>query len=205
MANSRFVSHVRMWMLAAPLMICAIAPFIQDDTVFEVSEAEQGSVEHVLGQPKADKATMLANDRFDRWFVRSGALRASFSGSDANTALPDAGASEFGRGWMRHFWLTIYRAVYRSAVAHYWLFGGMVLLAALLNDGAVSRRIRAAGAGFANPVTFHVAAHGLLLCFGFGASALLLPISLLAYWWTLGVCLVGLLSWRLAASFHVGK
>ncbi|BDB30066.1 MULTISPECIES: DUF4400 domain-containing protein [Cupriavidus] len=205
MANSRFVSHVRMWMLAAPLMICAIAPFIQDDAVFEVSEAEQGSVEHVLGQPKADKATMLANDRFDRWFVRSGALRASFSGSDANTALPDAGASEFGRGWMRHFWLTIYRAVYRSAVAHYWLFGGMVLLAALLNDGAVSRRIRAAGAGFANPVTFHVAAHGLLLCFGFGASALLLPISLLAYWWTLGVCLVGLLSWRLAASFHVGK
>ncbi|MGX6566091.1 DUF4400 domain-containing protein [Cupriavidus necator] len=205
MANSRFVSHVRMWMLAAPLMICALAPFIQDDAAFEVSEAEQRSVEHVLGQPKADKATTVANDRFDRWFVRSGALRASFSGSDANTALPDAGASEFGRGWMRHFWLTIYRAVYRSAVAHYWLFGGMVLLVALLNDGAVSRKIRAAGAGFANPVTFHVAAHGLLLCFGFGASALLLPFSLLAYWWTFGVGLVGLLSWRLAASFHVGK
>ena len=100
---------------------------------------------------------------------------------------------------------TIYRAVYRSAVVHYWLFGGMVLLLALLNDGAVSRKIRAAGAGFANPVTFHVAAHGLLLCFGFGASDLLLPFSLLAYWWTFGVGLVGLLSWRLAASFHVGK
>lgn len=205
MANSRFVSHVRVWMLAAPLMICALAPLIQNDAAFEVSEAEQASVEYVLGQTKADKATTLANDRFDRWFVRSGALRASFSGSDANTALPDGGASEFGRGWMRHFWLTIYRAVYRSAVAHYWLFGGMVLLVALLNDGAVSRKIRAAGAGFANPVTFHVAAHGLLLCFGVGASALLLPVCLLAYWWTFGVCLVGLLSWRLAASFHVGK
>lgn len=205
MANSRFVSHVRMWMLAAPLMICALTPFIQDDAAFGVSEGEQASVAHVLGQLKADKATTVANDRFDRWFVRSGALRASFSGSDANTTLPDAGASEFGRGWMRHFWLTIYRAVYRSAVAQYWLFGGMVLLVALLNDGAVSRKIRAAGAGFANPVTFHVAAHGLLLCLGFGASALLLPFSLLAYWWTFGVCLVGLLSWRVAASFHVGK
>ncbi|MFC4524783.1 DUF4400 domain-containing protein [Cupriavidus pinatubonensis] len=205
MANSRFVSHVRMWMLAAPLMICALIPFIQNDAVFEVGEAERDSVLRVLGKRKADKATTVANDRFDRWVVRSGALRASFSGSDASTALPDAGASEFGRGWMRHFWLTVYRAVYRSAVAHYWLFGGLVLLIALLNDGAVSRRIRAAGAGFANPVTFHVAAHGLLVCFGFGTSALLLPVSLLAYWWTFGVCLVGLLSWRLAASFHVGK
>jgi len=205
MASSRFVSHVRMWLLAAPLMICALAPFIHNDAAFEVSDAEQASVERLLGQPRANKTTTLANDRFNRWFIQSGALQASFSGSDVNTALPDAGASEFGRGWMRHFWLTIYRAVYRSAVAHYWLFGGSVFFVALLNDGAVSRKIRASGAGFANPVTFHVAAHGLLLCFGFGATALLLPVSLLAHWWTLGVCLVGLLSWRLAASFHVGK
>ncbi len=205
MAGSRFVSHVRVWLLVAPLMICALAPFIQNDAAFEVSDAEQASVAHLLGQTRANEATALANERFDRWFVQSGALRASFSGSDADTALPDAGASEFGRGWMRHLWLTIYRAVYRAAVAHHWLFGGFILLAALLNDGSVSRKIRATGAGFANPVTFHVAAHGLLLCFGFGATALLLPISLLAHWWTLGVCLVGVFSWRLAASFHVGK
>ncbi|MNY73246.1 hypothetical protein D3C86_2119890 [compost metagenome] len=80
-----------------------------------------------------------------------------------------------------------------------------MLLIALLNDGAVSRRIRAASAGFANPVTFHVAAHGLLVCFGFGASALLLPLPVEAYWWTTGVAVVGILSWRLASAFHVGR
>lgn len=205
MANSRFVSHVRLWLLVAPLLICAGAPFIQHDAAFEVSDAEQASAERLLGVARAYTATKLANDRFDRWFVQSGAVKASFSGSGTRTDLSDAGASDFGRGWLRHFWLTIYRAVYRAAVAHYWLVGGLVLLLALLNDGAVSRKIKASAAGFANPVTFHVAAHGLLVCFGFGASALLLPVSLLAYWWTAGVCLVGLLSWRLAASFHVGK
>jgi Domain of unknown function (DUF4400) len=205
MADSRFASHVRLWLIIAPLMICTLAPFIQDQTAFEISEAEQASAEHVLGSNKANAAVSLANARFHKWFIESGAVKASFSGSDAPTTLSDGGASDFGRGWMQHFWLTIYRALYRAAVAYYWLFGAAVLLLAIFNDGSVSRKIRAASAGFANPVSFHVAAHGLMLCFGIGASALLLPFSLLANWWTYVVCLVGLLCWRLAASFHVGK
>lgn len=205
MAGSRFASHVRLWLIIAPLMICTLAPFIQDQTAFEISEAEQASTEHVLGSDKANVAVSSANARFHKWFIDSGAVKASFSGSDAPTTLSDSGASDFGRGWMQHFWLTIYRALYRAAVAYYWLFGAAVLLIAIFNDGSVSRKIRAASAGFANPVSFHVAAHGLMLCFGIGASALLLPFSLLANWWTYVVCLVGLLCWRLAASFHVGK
>ena len=205
MANSRFASHVRLWLIFAPLMICTVAPFMKDEKAFEISEAEQASVERTLGQDKADIAVSLANARFHRWFIQTGAVKASFSGSDSQTVVSDGGAAAVGRGWMEHFWLTIYRAVYRAAVAHHWLFGAIVIFVALFNDGSVSRKIRAAGAGFANPVTFHVAAHGLMLCFGFGASALLLPVSLLATWWTFGVYLVGLLCWRLAASFHVGK
>ncbi|MBY4898633.1 DUF4400 domain-containing protein [Cupriavidus sp. AU9028] len=202
---SRFLSHVKVWLLAAPLMICAITPIIPDDAAFEVTDSEQASVARALGPLRAEAVTATANDRFDRWFVRSGLLEASFKGSDAPTLLSDAGASEFGRNWLKRMWLSVYRAVYRASVAGYWLLGGMVLFAALVNDGAVSRMIRAAGAGFANPVTFHVAAHALLLTFGLGASALLLPVPLLAEWWTFGVCLIGMLSWRLAASFHVGK
>ncbi|SDD56890.1 protein of unknown function [Cupriavidus sp. YR651] len=202
---SRFVSHVRLWLLVAPLLICATAPFIPDDAAFEISDAEQASVAKVLGFVRADQATAAANERFTRWFVQSGALKASFSGSDADTTLSDGGAATFGRHWMRNFWLTIYRGIYRASVGLHWAFGGAVLLIALLNDGAVSRKIRASAAGFANPVTFHVAAHGLLVCFGFGASALLLPLPLLAYWWTAGVGIVGLLSWRLASAFHVGR
>ncbi|CAM3381521.1 MULTISPECIES: DUF4400 domain-containing protein [Cupriavidus] len=205
MANSRFASHVRLWLIVSPLMICTLAPFMQNDRAFEISEAEQASVERVLGQERADIVVSLANARFHKWFIDSGAVKASFTGSDGQTSFSDGGAAAFGRGWMQHFWLTIYRAVYRAAVAHHWVLGAIVLLVALFNDGTVSRKIRAAGAGFANPVTFHVAAHGLTLCFGFGTSALLLPLPMLATWWTFGVCLIGLLCWRLAASFHVGK
>nr|WP_315595541.1 DUF4400 domain-containing protein [uncultured Cupriavidus sp.] len=202
---SRFASHVRLWLLVAPLMICATAPLFPDLSDFEVSEAEQTSVSQVLGDRRADRATSIANERFVRWFVQTGAVKASFSGSDADTMLSDGGAATFGRHWMRNFWLTIYRGIYRACVAQYWAFGGTVFLIALLNDGAVSRKIRAASAGFANPVAFHVAAHGLLVSFGFGASALLLPLPLVAYWWTAGVVIVGLLSWRLASAFHVGR
>ena len=205
MASSRFASHVRLWLIISPLMICTLAPFIQDQTAFEISRSERASVEGVLGTEKADIAVASANARFREWFIDSGAVKASFAGSDAPTAFSDGGASTFGRGWMQHFWLTIYRALYRSAVAHHWLLGATVLILAIFNDGSVSRKIHAASAGFANPVSFHVAAHGLMLCFGIGASALLLPISLLANWWTYVVYLVGLLCWRLAASFHVGK
>lgn len=202
---SRFVSHVRLWLLVAPLMICATAPFLPNQDEFEVGGAEQSSVAKVLGASRADRAVSAANERFVRWFVETGAVKASFAGSDSETMLSDGGAATFGRHWMRNFWLMIYRAIYRASVAQYWAFGGAVLLMALLNDGAVSRRIRAASAGFANPVTFHVAAHGLLVCFGFGASALLLPLPIVAYWWTAGVSIVGLLSWRLASAFHVGR
>lgn len=202
---SRFASHVRLWLLVAPLMICATAPFLPDKTDFEISEAEQSSVVRVLGARRADHAIAVANERFVRWFVAPGAVKASFSGSDTETMLSDGGAARLGRNWMRNFWLTIYRGVYRASVAQYWAFGGLVFLAALLNDGAVSRRIRAASAGFANPVSFHVAAHGLLVSFGFGASALLLPLPIIAYWWTVGVAIVGMLSWRLASAFHVGR
>lgn len=202
---SRFVSHVRLWLLVAPLMICATAPFLPNQDEFEVGGAEQSSVAKVLGASRADRAVSAANERFVRWFVETGAVKASFAGSDSETLLSDGGAATFGRHWMRNFWLMVYRAIYRASVAQYWAFGGAVLLMALLNDGAVSRRIRAASAGFANPVTFHVAAHGLLVCFGFGASALLLPLPIVAYWWTAGVAIVGLLSWRLASAFHVGR
>ncbi|RZT35427.1 DUF4400 domain-containing protein [Cupriavidus agavae] len=205
MAGSRFASHVRLWLIISPLMICTLAPFIQDKAAFEISEAEQASAERVLGPQEAGNAVSLANTRFHDWFIASGAVKASFSGSDSPTAFSDGGAAELGREWMQHFWLTIYRALYRAAVAHHWLFGAAVLVVAVFNDGSVSRKIRAASAGFANPVSFHVAAHGLMLSFGIGASALLLPFSLFANWWTYVVCLVGLLCWRLAASFHVGK
>lgn len=202
---SKFASHIRLWLLIAPIALCVAAPMLHDDSAFEIGASEQDSAARALGDKRADLATRAANDRFDRWFVQSGAMKFSFSGSDAHTDFSDGGASDIGRRWVRHFWLSVYRSVYRASIAAYWLVGVVVLLAALVNDGAVARKIKAASAGFANPVSFHVAAHGLLLCFGIGASALFVPVPLLAYWWSAAAGLVGLLCWRLASSFHVGR
>lgn len=205
MASSRFVSHVRLWLLVSPLLICSLAPLIQDQQAFEISKAEQTAAEKTLGSDRADAAVSLTNSRFHRWFIESGAVKASFAGSNSPAAFSDGGASDLGRNWMQHFWMTIYRGLYRASIAQHWLAGALLLLLAVTNDGAVVRKIRAANAGFANPVSFHVAAHGLTLCFGIGASALLMPLPLLANWWTYAVILVAVLFWRLAASFHVGR
>ncbi|WP_059414594.1 DUF4400 domain-containing protein [Cupriavidus basilensis] len=202
---SKFASHIRLWLLATPLVLCVAAPMLRDDSVFEIGATEQESVAEALGEHRADQATKAANDRFDRWFVQSGAMKFSFSGSDVRTQFSDGGAADIGRRWVRHLWLSVYRGVYRASVAGYWLFGSLVFLAALLNDGAVARRIKAASAGFANPVSFHVAAHGLLLCFGITSSAMFVPVPLLAYWWNGAVGVAGFLCWRLASSFHVGR
>jgi hypothetical protein len=78
-------------------------------------------------------------------------------------------------------------------------------MTAMLNDGAVQRRIRAAAAGIASPVGFHLAAHGLLVAFGVSGSALLMPMSLPAVVWTGAAACIGALAWRLAASFHSNR
>ncbi|MCP3018287.1 DUF4400 domain-containing protein [Cupriavidus basilensis] len=205
MAGSRFAGHIRVWLLAAPLMLCVLAPMLPESERFEIGADEQTSVEAVLGEMRASGATGAANERFRAWFVDSGLLRSSLSGSASNSALSDAGASDLGRRWVRNFWMTIYRALYRAAVAHTWAFGAIVFLIAMLNDGAVARRIKASAAGFASPLSFHLAAHGLLVTFGIGASALLVPVPLLAYCWSAAALLVGVLGWRLAASFHVNR
>ncbi|MFP3740337.1 hypothetical protein SB860_36495, partial [Burkholderia sp. SIMBA_019] len=84
---SRFVSHVRLWLLVAPLMICATAPFLPNKSDFEVSDVEQSSVAKTLGEVRANRAVAAANERFNRWFIESGAVKASFSGSDSDTML----------------------------------------------------------------------------------------------------------------------
>lgn len=205
MAHSRFVSHLRLWLLAAPLLLGVLAPAIPDDAAFEIGREEQQSVERALGEDGAARLSRVTNDRFQRWFVDTGAMRATMSVNNAAGAIPDAGATSLAAGWIRHFWMNVYRALYRAGAGLAWLAGGLVFLGAMLNDGAVHRSIRAAAAGFANPVAFHLAAHGILALAGVGASALLLPISLSAEWCTAALVGAGLLCWRMASSFHVGR
>ncbi|AEI83198.1 hypothetical protein CNE_BB2p04050 (plasmid) [Cupriavidus necator N-1] len=205
MSNSRFVSHLRLWLIVTPVLLATLAPMLPDDGHFEVDGAEQASVESLFGEARAEDIASRANARFGAWFADSGAIRRSYSGSANQSLISDGGAAGVAASWMRHFWMEMYRSIYRATVAGNWAWGALFFAVAMLNDGAVQRRIRAAAAGVASPVGFHLAAHGLLIALGVSASALLLPFSLPASVWTVATACVGVLAWRLAASFHVNR
>lgn len=205
MSNSRFVSHLRLWLIVTPILLATLAPMLPDDRHFEIDAEEVTSVQTLFGGDRADDLTHRANERFRVWFVDSGAIRRSYGGSANQSLISDGGTADIASAWLRHLWMELYRAIYRATVAGNWAWGALFFGAAMLNDGAVQRRIRAAAAGVASPLGFHLAAHGLLLSFGFCASALLLPMSLPASVWTITVACVGALAWRLAASFHVNR
>lgn len=205
MSNSRFVSHMRLWLVVTPVLLATLVPLLPESARFEVDAAEQASVESVFGEDRAIALADRANQRFRDWFVDSGLIRRSFAGSNNQSVVGDGGSAGFAAGWMQRFWMELYRAVYRTTIAGNWGWGAVIFAGAMLNDGAVQRRIRAAAAGVASPVGFHLAAHGLLAAMGLSAVAMLLPFSLPAWVWTLAVAGVGGLSWHLAASFHVNR
>ncbi|KJK22337.1 membrane protein [Burkholderiaceae bacterium 16] len=205
MSNSRFASHMRLWLVVTPVLLATLAPVLPDDRHFEIDAAEQASVESVFGADQAEALAMRANERFRAWFVDSGAMGRSYAGSANQTLVSDGGAAGIASSWIRHLWMELYRAIYRAAVAGNWVWGTLFFMAAMLNDGAVQRRIRAAAAGVASPVGFHLAAHGLLVAFGVSGSALLLPMSLPAVVWTGAAACIGALAWRLTASFHSNR
>ncbi|RDK06102.1 DUF4400 domain-containing protein [Cupriavidus lacunae] len=205
MSNSRFVSHLRLWLIVTPVLLATLAPILPDDRHFEIDTAEQASVEALFGGDRANDLASRANERFRRWFVDSGAIRRSYAGSANQSLISDGGTAGIASAWLRHLWMELYRAIYRATVAGHWAWGALCFAAAMLNDGAVQRRIRAAAAGVASPVGFHLAAHGLLVALGVSASALLLPLSLPASAWTVATACVGVLAWHLAASFHVNR
>ncbi len=205
MSNSRFASHLRLWLVVTPVLLATLAPMLPDDRHFEIDTAEQSSVESVFGEEKASDLASRASEQFRSWFVDSGAIRRSYAGAANQTLVSDGGSAGIASHWMRHLWMEMYRAIYRATVAGNWVWGTLFFMAAMLNDGAVQRRIRAAAAGVASPVGFHLAAHGLLVTFGVSGSALLLPMSLPASVWTGAAVCIGALTWRLAATFHSNR
>lgn len=200
MADSRFASHARLWLLVAPLLLGFVVPMLPDDGRFDLSAAERLSVVSTLGAPKEGRVVEQANARFQRWFVDTGAVGFFHEDRRETTPIRDGGAAEMTARWLAHFWSNLYRAVYRATVMQAWLPGLLMILFAAINDGAVHRRIRAAAARMASPVSFHLAAHGFLLILGLGASALLLPFTLHAEMCAMATIAFAVLGWRMAAS-----
>ncbi|MEM5330789.1 DUF4400 domain-containing protein [Paraburkholderia sp. JHI2823] len=199
MASSRFARHVKWWFFVLPLLAAVVLPVVPDRALFEISDLESQSVVDTLGDARAGEAVDSTNVLFRRWFVDSGAVRATMS-ARSHDDLDADGMGGFARDWARQFWMLVYRALYRALVMHVWLAGIVVLGMAAAIDGAVRRKIRAAAAGMASPLSFHLAMHALLMLLGGAFVVLLLPVPLIAQCWTLLAVLLPLLIWIVNSS-----
>jgi hypothetical protein len=201
MAGSRFFGHIKWWFFTVPILAVCVMPVIPSSEPFEVSDAEAQSVAATIGLARADLATEHANSLFRNTFVDTGLVRKSLQATTSSD-ISDAGANDFARTWVRRFWMLIYRAAYRLTVMKLWLPGTVAFGAAAFVDGTVRRKIKAAAAGFASPLSFHLAAHGILLIFGVTLAVLIVPVPVLAEYW-IGVAVVlSLLLWKAASSYQ---
>ncbi|MEW6346272.1 MAG: DUF4400 domain-containing protein [Paraburkholderia sp.] len=200
-SGSRFFGHIKWWFFTVPVIAMCVMPAIPSPDLFVVSDEEASSVSATIGAARADEATKNANTLFRRVFVDPGIVRTTLQATSASE-VNDAGASDFARTWVRHFWMLVYRAVYRLTVMKLWLLGTVAFGVAAFVDGTVRRKIKAAAAGFVSPLSFHLAAHGILLVFGVTLSVLIVPVPVLAeYWIGVAVCLA-LLLWKAASSYQ---
>lgn len=198
-SSSRFVRHLKWWFLVLPVLACVCLPVVPMQSLFEISDAESQSVVHVLGDERAGAAVDETNALFHRLFIETGAVQATMR-TDEGGDLDDDGVRSFMHTWVKQFWMLLYRALYRAVVMHAWLAGLVVLCFAATMDGTVRRKIRAAAAGFASPLSFHLAVHALLLTLGCAVAVLLLPVPIVAQCWAAMAVLLPLLLWIASSS-----
>jgi hypothetical protein len=201
MASSRFVAHVRLWFFIVPLLAVFVMPAIPDRSLFEIPANEADSVASVLGNDRAGQAVDHTNALFRHAFVDSGVMLATIDATRSK-GLNDGGVTSFAHTWVRNFWLLIYRAVYRATVVKVWLFGTVVFCFAAFVDGSMRRKISASAAGFASPLSFHLAGHGILLVFGVAFTVLIAPVPVLAPYWIAVTACLGVLIWKASSSWQ---
>lgn len=201
MAGSRFVSHVKWWFFFVPLVAVFVMPAIPDPSLFSVAPGEADSVATLIGTDRADEVVTLTNQRFKRWFVQTGMVRATMDAT-GNGDIGDGGVSDFARTWVHNLWLEIYRVVYRASVMKLWILGTLAFCVAAFVDGSVRRKIKASAAGFASPLSFHLAGHGILMVFGLTFAALVAPVPVFAQYWIAVAAVLGALLWKASSSYQ---
>ncbi|SDR54894.1 protein of unknown function [Paraburkholderia fungorum] len=201
MAGSRFVSHIKWWFFFVPLLALFLVPAIPDTSLFGISAEESDSVVSIVGEQRAADAVALTNERFRRWFVETGLVRATIQATGRGD-IGDSGVSDFAHNWVHNFWLEIYRAVYRATVMKLWILGTMAFCLAAFVDGSVRRKIKASAAGFASPLSFHLAGHGILMVFGLTFAVMVAPVPLFAQVWVGVAVVLAALLWKASSSYQ---
>jgi hypothetical protein len=200
---SRFATHIRLWFFFVPLLAVTVGPAIPEDRLFVIDPLETDSVMATLGSDGANAVMEQANSRFHAWFIDTDIVGKMVNGvRSPDKFASDAGVVAFAELWVRHFWLLIFRVIYRLGVLQNWAGGLAVFTFAMFVDGSVRRKIKASAAGFASPLSFHVAWHGLFMLAGATLLVLFLPLPLIATFISVGVLIGGGLARKAAESFR---
>lgn len=201
MAGSRFGAHIRLWFFFVPVIVVFLMPALPDKALFEIPEAESQSLADTVGDERADEVVAGATGLFRRAFVNTGLLSATVNATRDDT-ISDGGMSDFAHQWVVNFWRLLFRVFYRAYVMKVWLLGTAAFCLAAFMDGSMRRKIRAAAAGCASPLSFHIAGHGILLVLGVAFAVLIAPVPVLAQYWVVVALVLGALLWKAAASYQ---
>lgn len=205
-AQSRFGQHVLLWLMLPVFLVVAV-PAIPDPSLVQISQEEIAGNTRLLGATANAAATHRAGELFEKLAIRSGLLRWSFStfapaGSGPVRVAPGRSAAA---GYLRRMWWTVYKGCYRFEIAMSWFMATGILVAAALLDGSIRRRIKAYEFGYANPVAFHLSAHGLVGLSGLLLALPFVPFGIEQWAWPMLIAALAYGAWKASESYQAAS
>lgn len=207
MAGSRIVSHARWWLIALPLLLLIVMPMVPSDDAFRHFPEEEAANARWIGQEVHDKARATATTRFRAWFVDSGVARKSYTmfiKDGGKVIKAEDGMRAATKKWLDHFWMGVYRALYRWEVAWMWYAGLFFFALAAAIDGWVVKNVKSTEFGYSNPLNFHLAVHMLIVMIGLAFVIPFLPIPIgVLVWPSIALIFAGTV-WLIMSEFQTG-
>lgn len=202
--GSKFVSHLKIWGVIVPIVMCLIVPLFADDSFTRLSDEEIESNKSLLGMEAYDSLQVKIDGRFSNWFIKSGWYKNTLEyATPRRVNGNESGVSAVMRDYFGNFWKMVYRAVYRLHVGWHWLLGGSFIILGAMYDGWQRRNIKSFEFGYSSPLKFHLVTHGFLLVTGLGLLLCFLPLTVTSWYWAAGIGLLVVLGWKMMESYQV--
>jgi hypothetical protein len=203
-STNPFVRQVYFWWLIAPVLTALLVPAFCSDETLEIQPAEIELVEQCNRDVVAINES--ASNHFLSWFVATGIVKSSVSGSVHAEETGWTGYSRMGslaHTWFTKFWKFVYRLIWRwTAFWPLYIAGvGGIALPCLI-DGLVIRAKKRYEFGQYNPLAFNVAGTLFSLAVGWMVFVPMVPFALTAVFMMGFFLVLGLVGWFATSNFQ---